>query len=264
MGRAGRNRYVEIRDYLLAEIRAGRLAPGQRLPSERELCQRFRVSRMTVRHAVDALVWAGLLERRQGSGTYVAQPKIALGGQQLRSFTEDMRARGLRPGSRILALEVREAEPAVAEALELTGDRRVTVLGRLRLADDRPLAIEWVQVPLRVLPDLAERVRAAERAAPGAFSLYAVLEAAGFLLHRAAQTLEATTAGRREAALLQVAEGAPLLLQTRISYTAEGLPVEYVRSWYRGDVYRYELTLVRAPVAEAALAAGLGEGRRGR
>ncbi len=236
----------QIREYILEQIESGQLRRGQRVPAERELCQRFGVSRMTVRQAMDRLAWEGVLERRRGSGTYVAPPKIRLGLQQLTSFSEDMRRRGLRPGSRILLATVGEADAEAAEALGLAIDRRVTHLRRLRLADQRPLALEYVQVPLRVFPDLVDCIQAAVRAGEAeSLSLYALFERVGIRPARALQSIEASVAAREQASLLGVREGSPLLVLTRLTWADDGTPVEFVRSCYRGDAYRYETVLQR-------------------
>lgn len=98
--------YRRLMDYLLEEIDAGRLQPGQQIPLERELSERFRMSRMTVRHALNELVNEGMLFRHQGKGTFVGRPRIRQKLRGLSSFTEDMLNRGLRPGGRVLSIEV--------------------------------------------------------------------------------------------------------------------------------------------------------------
>lgn len=258
--------YLEIMEYLRQQIRDGVLKPGDRIPSERELAERFRASRMTVRHALNQLAWEGIIDRQQGRGTFVAEPKIPLGLQYLTSFSEDMRRRGLEPSSRILSVEVVEADPATSAALGLTVDRRVTDLRRIRYANGQPLSLEFVLVPYRVLPDLADDVREAVQGGRiTTFSLYERMERSGIVLHRARQTVEAAAATAEHARLLKAREGSPLLLLTRLTYDATGRAVEMVRAWYRGDRYRYETELVRPPAArvEGAAAAGARGGRAG-
>ncbi|ADU50706.1 transcriptional regulator, GntR family [Thermaerobacter marianensis DSM 12885] len=259
MAAQGGNRptlYLEIMEELRRQIREGRLRPGDRIPSERELAAQFGASRMTVRHALNQLAWDGIIVRRQGRGSFVAEPKIPLGLQFLTSFSEDMRRRGLTPSSRLLGVGVTEADPATAEALGLLVDRRVTALRRVRYADDRPLSVEYVQVPYRLLPALADHVRQVFKGKSRSdFSLYAFFARAGIGLERARQTVEATVATPDLARLLQVAEGAPLLLLTRVSYDGSGRAVEMVRAWYRGDRYRYETELVRPPAVDPTGAA---------
>ncbi|HEY8394595.1 MAG TPA: GntR family transcriptional regulator [Thermaerobacter sp.] len=267
--RAGGGRttlYLEIMEYLRQQIRDGVLKPGDRIPSERELAERFSASRMTVRHALNQLAWEGIIDRHQGRGTFVAEPKIPLGLQYLTSFSEDMRRRGLNPSSRILSVNVVEADPATAATLGLTVDRRVTDLRRIRYANEQPLSLEYVLVPYRVLPDLADHVReVAGSGRPTTFSLYERLERVGVVLHRARQTVEAAAATAEQARLLKVREGAPLLLLTRLTYDTTGRVVEMVRAWYRGDRYRYETELIRPPAArgERAAMAAAGGGHHG-
>lgn len=137
----------------LRELIAGSRA-GDRLPSERELSLRWGVARMTVRHATDVLVAEGLVERRHGSGTYVlAQPFVRFLG--LTSFTQDMRERGLTPGSRLLAFEVAPADSDLAAQLRVTVGERVFCFTRLRLGSGESMAVETVWIPATLVPGLA-------------------------------------------------------------------------------------------------------------
>ncbi|EKP94241.1 GntR family transcriptional regulator [Thermaerobacter subterraneus] len=251
--------YIEIMEFLRRRIREGHLRPGDRIPSERELAEQFGASRMTVRHALDQLAWEGVIRREQGRGSFVAEPKIPLGLQFLTSFSEDMRRRGLEPSSRLLSVAVVEADDAVAAQLALAVDRRVTSLRRVRYANGEPLSIEHVQVPYRLLPDLAEHVRERFRGQRAtALSLYERFDRVGIVLQQARQTIEAAVATAEQARWLQVREGSALLLLTRVSFDTTGRPVELVRSWYRGDRYRYETELIRPPAAAEVLPAAAG------
>jgi GntR family transcriptional regulator len=128
--------------------------PGDRLPSERALSQRWRAARMTVRSATDALVAEGLVVRRHGSGTYVQGPPVIrfLG---LTSFTQDMRLRGLVPGSRLLDFAVGPADGPVAARLQVPVGEPVVRFSRLRLGSGEPMAIETVWIASARVPDLA-------------------------------------------------------------------------------------------------------------
>ena len=137
----------------LREIVAG-ARPGDRLPSERSLSQRWRVARMTVRNATDALVAEGLVERRQGSGTYVLpQPVVRFLG--LTSFTQDMRERGLVPSSRLLAFEVVAADATLAGPLRIGVGDEVLRFTRLRLGSGEPMAVETTWIAATLVPGLA-------------------------------------------------------------------------------------------------------------
>ena len=141
----------ELRSRFRELIAASR--SGARLPSERQLSERGGVARMTVRHAMDALVAEGLVERRQGSGTYVsAQPFVRFLG--LTSFTQDMRERGLTPGTRLLAFQSGSADVALAARLQVSVGEPVLCFTRLRLGSDQPMAIETVWIQRALVPGL--------------------------------------------------------------------------------------------------------------
>ncbi|MEN2982270.1 MAG: GntR family transcriptional regulator [Thermus sp.] len=197
---------------------------GQNLPPERALAEAFGVSRDSVRKALDLLEEEGLVIRRQGSGTYVA--RRATFRNRLLGFSEEMRALGLVPASRLLRWDQGPANPEEAMALGLSPGEGVLRLLRLRLADGEPMALERASLPLWALEEAPEG------------SLYQALEARGLRPVRALQRLRAVAA-REEARLLEVEPGSPLLYLERVSYLADGRPIEYVRSWYRAD--RYEL-----------------------
>lgn len=203
-------------------------------PSERELMARFGVARETVRKAVDHLVAEGRLYRVQGKGTYVARPKIemALG---LTSFTEDMRARGLRPGALELDRRVITAGRTLAAALAIAPTDEVVVLERLRLADDMPMAIERCHVPVAVAPGLASADLTDQ-------SLYDYLERHGVILDAGEQVIEAAGIDAADAKVLGIPPRSAVLLLTRRSLS-RGVPVEYVVSTYRADRYQLRAAL---------------------
>jgi GntR family transcriptional regulator len=211
-----------------------RLEPGAAIPPERELCARFGVSRMTLRRAIDDLVREGHLERQHGRGTFVSQPKIA---QQLTmtSFSEDMRRRGYVPGSRTLSLRRRAAGAQLGRRLGISPSAKVLQAERLRLADDQPMAIETLSLPLELVPDLSadDLVNA---------SLYELLASRyGIEIASGQQTIEPTVTDESESELLSVPLHTPAFLFERTSRDADGRVVEFVRSVYRGD--RYQLVV---------------------
>lgn len=224
-----RSKVPRLRDELAARLAT--MAPGQPLPAERELARDLGVARMTLRKALDALVAESLLLRRQGSGTFVAPPKVA---QRLTatSFSEDMRSRGMRPGSRTLAAVTRPAGMAVGACLAVSPTATILQVRRLRLADDLPMALEELHVPCDVVPGLtgADLVD---------HSFYELLERRyGLTLSGGTQTVEPTLTTAADAAELEIAVGAPSFLFERTTRVATGRVVEFVRSVYRGDRYR--------------------------
>src|SRR5512143_2788530 len=146
--------YTQLKDSLVGDISAGRYAPNQRLPSERELSVHYNVSRMTVRQALLELVRDGMIYTRTGKGTFVAEPKIDQRLRTLSGFTQDVNARGGRPTSQVLEFKVIAAPSDIATALRLSLGTETIMLSRLRLADGDPLAIETAYVPEKMFPGL--------------------------------------------------------------------------------------------------------------
>jgi GntR family transcriptional regulator len=207
------------------------LQVGQAIPSERRLSSELGISRLTVRAALDDLVRDGYLERRQGAGTFVSEPKIA---QQLTltSFSEDMRRRGMVPGSRTIELRQTHAGAAVGRALNVSPTSRVMLIRRLRLADGEPMALETLHVPAELVPGLTR-----ERLEDSSF--YELLERDfGVVIASGVQSIEPTVTSEEESELLGVPLHSPAFLFERTSRTAHGETVEFVRSLYRGDRYR--------------------------
>ena len=219
----------ETRDRVLDLIE--QLGVGQAIPSERQLSADLGVSRLTVRAALDDLVREGYLIRRRGSGTFVSEPKIAQ-ELTLTSFTEDMRRRGLQPGSRTLELKVTPAGARLGRFLHVSPSERVLVAKRLRMADRETMAIETLHVPERLVPGLtAEDL---ERQ-----SFYELLrDRYGIQIVGGVQTIEPTVTNEEESEALGVPLHSPAFLFERTSRTADGTVVEFVRSIYRGDRYR--------------------------
>jgi GntR family transcriptional regulator len=229
--------YLQLAERLAAAIAGGRLKDGAALPAERALSERLRLSRTTVRKALDELARRGLVTARHGSGNFVAaaarleQPLARLSG-----FSEDMRARGREPGFVWLERGVAAPSPEEVIALGLASGEQVARLVRVRLADDEPLAVERAAIAARYLPDPA--------AVEG--SLYAALRACGLEPVRALQHLRAAAAGAADAARLGIAPGSPVMATVRHGFLADGRPVEFTRSIYRGDRYDFVAEMRRS------------------
>lgn len=231
--------YYQIKARLLEAIESGQLKPGDRVPSERELTTQFSVSRMTARQALSELETQGYLYRLQGKGTFVSTPKLDQPLAGLTSFTEDMRRRGLEPGAQTLTAGEMAAGRRVARALGIGEGQMVYKLERLRLAGGQPMALEAAHIPVSYAPGLLDGVAINQ-------SLYKLLaDRYGIHLVRATQSLESVAANAYEAELLHVREGTPLLLLERIARDTSDRPVEFVRSLYRGDRYRFTTELYR-------------------
>lgn len=220
--------YLRLRRAIRSSVERGVVEPGQVLPSERKLAQELAISRVTVRKAIAGLVADGVLMQRHGAGTFVAE-RIVKPMSRLTSFTEDLRARGLKPRSVFLEREVGEVTPEEAMAMNLSPGAHVARLYRLRYGADEPLAIERSSIPCEVLADPALVVD----------SLYAALESLGCRPVRGLQRLRAVNFGSEQARMLKVPVGSAGLALERRSFLDDGRVVEFSRSWYRGDVYDF-------------------------
>lgn len=226
-------KHVRVRDYLRGLV-SHELAVGDAVPSERELCDRFGVSRMTVRQAIDALVNEGLLVREQGRGTFVAPARIDM-ELRLVGFGDDMRRRGLEPSGRLLDAETVEATFDVAEALELAHGALVHHVQRLRCADGIPMAVEETWLPAALLPDLLGPTSGGG-AVEVPDSIYATLRDHGLDPDWGEDTVGASEASRHEAELLELGAARTVLRITRRTFAGE-TACALSRSCYRADRY---------------------------
>jgi GntR family transcriptional regulator len=231
--------YSQVERIVMDMIDSGRLSPGQRAPSERQIAETLGISRMTARAAMSSLVADGYLYSVPGKGTFVANPKMRQDLLELTSFTEDMRKRGLKPGARLLELGVTNGAPEkIYGALGLSGADGLLRIHRLRTADEEPMCLETSYLPKDYATWLFE-----EDLESG--SLYRLLESHGVELVRAEEHLEATLVRETESELLTVPVGYPALLIERTTYTEEDKAIEFVKALYRGDRYRFSAMLFK-------------------
>jgi GntR family transcriptional regulator len=213
------------------------LGVGTAIPSERQLSADLGVSRLTVRAALDELAREGYLVRRRGSGTYVQHPKIS---QELTitSFSEDMRRRGMVPGSRTLSMTTALAGARLGRFLQLSPSEPILVIKRLRLADGETMAIETLHLPEALVPGLTAKDLSG--------SLYTLLQDRyGIAVASGTQAIEPTVTNEEESAALGVPLHSPAFLFERTSRDLDGRTVEFVQSVYRGDRYRIVTELSR-------------------
>ncbi|GIJ00309.1 GntR family transcriptional regulator [Sediminihabitans luteus] len=226
VARAGTHKYLAVRDYL-TNLVVRELRVGDAIPSERALTERFGVSRMTVRQAVDALVTEGVLERAQGRGTFVAPQRMDF-ELRLTTFGEEMARRGMEPTTTVLAAQTVEATTEVATELEIAPGDDVHFLYRVRSADGAPMSIEQVWVPVALVPALFGD-------GPPA-SVYEALREHGQAPAWGEQTLEAADASDAEASLLGLGASRAVLRAKRRTFSETG-PCMYSHASYRSDRY---------------------------
>ncbi len=222
----GRGRkHVLVREYVRSVVVAAE--PGTPAPSERDLAARFGVARMTVRHALDALVGQGLIERIPGKGTFVSKPVIDL-QMRLSSYTEEMERRGKKPESRTLLSRPESAGPGIARALGLEEGAEIAHWQRLRLADGVPMAIQHTYLSLDQFPSFLDD--------PLPESFYYWLADRNLMPTTGEDSVSAGVADEEEADLLEIDEGAAVLNISRRSFCLD-VAIEVTRSIYRADRY---------------------------
>lgn len=230
--------YFQLEQAIRELIDKKELKPGDMIPSEREYAEKFQISRMTVRQALNNLVNDGYLQRERGKGTFVALKKFEKNVKGLTSFSEDMRSRGMEPGTTVLDFAVLEADTLTSSKLEIAEDATVYQIKRLRLADEQPIAFEIFYMPTELVPGLTMEV--AEN------SIYRYVEnEIGLHIVSGVQELEATVAQKEVASALGIKVGEPVLYIQQVSLTENNKPLEFVKSYYRADRYKYKVEMTR-------------------
>jgi GntR family transcriptional regulator len=230
--------YHQLEEYIKQQIENGSLEEECVIPSEREYAERFQISRMTVRQAINNLVSEGYLNRQKGRGTFVTKKKVEQELQGMTSFTEDMLSRGMTPSSILLSFQILPADKKTALALRIEETDSIYKIKRIRLADGAPMALETAYIPVEIVPGLTEE--------NSNLSLYQYIEEnLALSISEATQEIEASTADNIDAETLEIKFGDPILLIERISYLQEGIPFELVKSTFRADRYRFIHTMKR-------------------
>ena len=226
--------YLQIHDQLQAEIEKGTWGVGDRLPSERDLSLQFGVSRMTLRQAIQTLADEGVLERKIGSGTYVAKKRVQEKMIGTTSFSQIMKTQGKVPSSKTTAYFITTASASEAEKLNLAPGEQILRMERIRYADDVPICFEMTSIPYKLI-EQADKKAITQ-------SLYETLvESKGLKVGKAVQKVTAITASEKIADYLAIKKGDAVLRLSQTTYFDNGEPFEYVRSQYVG--HRFEFIL---------------------
>jgi len=230
-------KYIQISNWLMEMILKGRYGVQDKLPSESKLSHLFRVNRNTVRQAISDLVAKGIVQKKNGVGSFVIarsfQPvKYTL--QHISSFTDDMMRMGIVPQTKLINKSVIEAPPDVAEKMMLGKERMVILTERLRLGNRIPLVIERSYLPYKEYKDILKMRLTG--------SLYHLLTIKFHVkLHRSHQTLRAITLSGKDAKLLGIAPRSPGIFLESVIYDSKNIPVEVLHAFHRGDKYLFEV-----------------------
>lgn len=251
--------YVQLKGALAEAIESGRWKPGDRLPSEPELCDLFGVSRTVVRQALKDMTYEGLVLREKGRGTFVAEPKISSSSlvHSLVGFYEDMAERGLPPVTQVLEQAIEPASSKLAVSLELEPMTPVIKLVRLRFVEQEPIVLVTSYLPYNLCPKLMGADLSQQ-------SLYAFLKQQyGLSVASGRRRIDAVAANEQEASLLQIEMGAPLLRLDSVSYLEDGTPLEYFHGVFRGDRSRFEVEIDRTRGRRSLRKAGVAAEENG-
>lgn len=225
--------YIRIHDTIKHDIDKGVWEIGQRLPSERDLADDFGVSRMTLRQAINLLTEEGILDRRVGSGTYVASHRVQDKMRGTTSFTEIIRSQHKIPSSKLISYQKKLASETEINQLQLTSTDYVIRMERIRYADEVPLVFEVASIPEKLICHV-NREAVTEH-------FFQTLIENGHEIGKSQQTIYAKNASDRVAKFLNISKGHAVLALTQVSYFTDGQPFEYVRSQYVGDRFEFYL-----------------------
>lgn len=238
--------YLQLKSVLEEKIDRRELRPGDRLPSEAELCEEFGVSRTVVRQALREMEYEGLIVKKKGKGTFVSEPKIVESFvQQLSGFHQDMAAQNLSTHSVVISLASVECGRHIAKILGLRANSRVVLLKRLRFVEEDPIQLVSSYIPFRLCPDLLSADFREQ-------SLYHFLEERGIFISRGYRTIEAVGATAEDVRHFHLEPGSPMIRIESVGYTEDGTPVEYYEAVHRGDRTRFRVELVRKRVRDTA------------
>lgn len=233
--------YQQLSQMLRQQIESGLYKPGDRFPTSRELCERYQVSTTTVERSLRWLAERGLIHRRPGRGTVVSAPPVKEELARLTGLTEAAEAQGMEFKNRVLRAEFFTPTQRQAEILALRPGERAFRLDRLNMIrGEEPIGVELGIY----IPDVGERFMAE----PDTMSapLYRTFESRfGLRLDRASQTIGAMAAGRREADLLGLPIGSPLVYFDRVTYLVDGRPFQFVRCCLPSTRYSFHVWLKR-------------------
>ncbi len=227
-------KYTQLYDILVEKITCGEWKPNERIPTEQELCRRYDLSRITVRDALALLTKDGYIYRKQGKGSFVAMRPIEQKLTKLYTLREEIKAKGLTPGNKILSFKKLPAEGKVKAALQLESGE-VFELIRCLYASEIPYAVETSYIPASLYPRMTEEAVAAD-------GLYNTMRSLGILPERATERLSAISIGREDALLLNLKASEPAIRIERTTYSKTGT-IEFTTTTIRSDFFSYTVEL---------------------
>lgn len=224
--------YIKIHNQIKRDVENHVYKVGDRIPAERQLAVKFGVSRMTLRQAIKTLEEEGILERRLGSGTYVASQKVQEKMSGIMSFTEITQANGQIPSSKLVSYQIGKPSLSEKERLNLNPDSEVLRMERIRFADETPICYEVVTIPYHLVENLSKDDISTH--------LYETLNKNGYRIGRVTEHISAAVANENDARLLNAKKGEALITRRQVTELSNGQPFEYTRARYVAE--RFEFT----------------------
>lgn len=229
--------YYQLQELLVGMIESGELKPGDKLPSENELVDKYDISRNTVQKAIRALVNWGLAQRVQGKGTFVCNKSVTLSITASLSLTSEIIGLNKVPHSKILQAKIIEASFNIAKKLNVEKDTEVYIIQRIRFVDDLPLMIQTSYIPIEYLPNLLDKNLEDK-------SLFStIMNEYGIKIDKASETMRAVSVTKFEGEMLDIPEYSPAFLLQRITYLKNGEILEYAKTIVRGDKSKFSVDL---------------------
>jgi GntR family transcriptional regulator len=234
--------YKQLGKILRQQIEEGKFKSNHPIPSERSLCQKYNISRITVRQAISEMINEGILYRKQGKGTYVAKRKVTQGLTRIINFTRTVLDLGMNPSTKILGNEISPVDFQIAKILEIPLTSQILKLSLLGMGDEEPLVLYESYFPLSLGKKMTREAIRREKMGMS-FSTYDLYgESSGVFPNLVNQTFEAITADELLSSLMHVEKGTAIFMITSVFIAQDQRPLEFRKAMYRGDRYKFYIT----------------------
>jgi GntR family transcriptional regulator len=228
--------YYQLKNIFIDNIKNKIWEVNSKIPTERELCEEYGLSRITVRQALKELENEGYLYRKQGKGTFIKTPKLTQGLKKFYSFSEEIEKMGHKSLTKMIDFSIIKASPLISEKLEIESNEKIFAIKRLRLADDETYAFETSFIVYKYAINLTEE------AVTGLGLYNALNKTCGLVVNEAIETFEAVLVNSTEAEILQVSKKSAAIHLERVA-SANNKKLEFCTSIIRGDKYKYIIKL---------------------
>jgi GntR family transcriptional regulator len=226
--------HAQLKEAIISAIAEGKYKADEQLPSQRELCEIYQMSHMTIRRAINELVNEGVIYSVPGKGLFVAKPSKTMDFSTLHGLNEQISRFGMSASTRVLEARLIHASTVLAQTLQVPVGTTLVYLHRLRFADGAPLAITTAYLPHHLCPNLLETEDATEAL------LHTLRTVYGLHLAGSRTTVSAELADSTTAELLELASPTAVLIREQITFLDTGEPIEFSRTLSRGDIYHVQ------------------------